>query len=129
MNFAVLIINKTDFKRRNFFDWLFSHISGSFPPHRYRGTMEITNDSLNFNGADTFLKTESEFTIYKNNIIQVYHGYDDVFSVFQTRGLGLVWAPVRLKLTDGEFLYIIAGYDIMGTKNKEFYDFLTEWFS
>jgi hypothetical protein len=129
-----LIILGNDFKRRNLFDWLWAHISGALPPHRYRGTLELKPDSLIFYGLDTYAGTDAEFRIDRRTIRQVYHGYDDIYNLFQTRGIGLSWAPVRLTVEKDfpdsvEYVYIIAGYDQPLTSNAAFYSFLIEWLS
>lgn len=130
---SALVIFSDDFKQRNFLDWVISHISGSLPPHRYKGEIEITNAFIRFAGTDTQLKAESEFLIERDRIEEVYYGYDEIFNVYQTRGLGLSWAPVRIKFIDahGEEKcgYFIAGYDKWGSVNKDFYNFLVEWLS
>jgi len=132
MTIDALIIFQDEFKQRNFLDWLISHISGFFPPHRHKGIIEITSEFLKFTGIDTKLKTESEFFIIKDRIEEVFHGYDDTYNATETRSLGLGWAPVRIKFNDNKgqeiFVYIITGNNnYWGSTNKEFYNFLTGW--
>lgn len=133
MTINTLIIFRDEFKQRNFFDWIISHTSGFLPPHRYRGEIEVTDKFIKFIGTDTKLKTDTEFIIDKGSIEEVYFGYDETFNVYQTRGLGLSSAPVRIKFidTDGQekFGYFITGYDKWGSVNKDFYSFLIEWLS
>lgn len=133
MTIPALIIFRDEFKQRNFLDWLISHTSGSLPPHRYRGEIDVTSLSLMFTGVDIKLKTSCEFFIEKSSIEEVYFGYDEVFNVYQTRGFGLTWAPVRIKFMDTtgqeRFGYFITGYNQRGTANKDFYKFLIEWLS
>lgn len=128
-----LVIFRNEFKQRSLFDWLISHTSGALPPHRYRGEIEITDKFLQFRGVDTKLNSDSEFSILKGTIEEVYYGYDEVFNVYQTRGLGLSWAPVRIKFTDIDgqenFAYFITGYERWRSVNKDFYNFLIEWLS
>jgi hypothetical protein len=132
MALNVLLIRTTDLKKRKLTDWIIAHVSGSLPPHRLRGKLDFTQQSLLFDGIDTYTNTPVTFEIPRESIQQVYHGYDKIFNVFQTRGLGLNWAPVRLQLSTDEpdnFLYLIAGYTTMGTQNKELFQFLTDWLS
>jgi hypothetical protein len=128
-----LIMFQEDFQKRSFFDWVVSHITGSLPPHRYAGNIEITDKCIRFIGYDTKQKCNAEFILLKERIREVFYGYDKIYNIFQTRGLGLMWAPVRLKFTDesdsAKVLYIITGYEIQGTTNKDFYLFLQEWLS
>lgn len=85
------------------------------------------------NGSDTKLNTQIEFIIEKNSIEEVYFGYDDIFNVYQTRGLGLGWSPVRITFTDSDgqekIGYFITGHNKWGSANKDFYNFLIEWLS
>jgi hypothetical protein len=134
MEVDALLISSKDFNRRNFWDWLVSHISGVLPPHRYIGTLVLKNDSIFFAGTDTFLKEDCTFSIRKSEIEQVYHGYDEIYNIWQTRGLGLNWAPVRLKLNYSlpEFddtIYIISGYNRSGSLNADLFRYLTDWLS
>ena len=131
MTSTALIICREDFERRGFLDWLVSHISLSLPPHRYRGIIEITDSYIKFTGTDTRENTDVEFFILKNTILEVYLGYDEAFNIFKTRGLGLFWAPVRLKIQEDnkreKYIYCIIGYNYFRTANREFYEFLKEW--
>jgi len=132
MTSTALIICRDDLERRGFLDWLRSHISGVLPPHRYKGGIEITDSYIKFTGTDTRYDTETDFFVLKKDILEVYHGYDEVFNIFQTRGLGLFWAPVRLKVREKDnekFIYFIIGYTYFGTANRQFYEFLVEWLS
>jgi hypothetical protein len=133
MTIKTLVIFRDECKQRKFFDWIISHTSGFLPPHRYKGEIEITDQCIKFFGLDTQLKTESEFLIERNRIEEIYFGYDEIFNVYQTRGLGLGWAPVRIKFIepDGQekYAYFITGYDTWGSVNKDFYSFLMEWLS
>ena len=117
-------------QERSFWDWLVSHTSGFLPPHRYKGSLETADTCLRFEGVDTRSGEQMEFIFTKQSITEVYHGYDKVYSVFQTRSLGLNWAPVRLKIETGaepRWFYFITGYNRPGTLNKDFYTFLTRW--
>jgi len=90
------------------------------------------NDLLLFRGLDAVSGKNTELTIYKNKIDQVFHGYDNIYNVYQTRGFGLNWAPVRITYKDldaDKLIYIITGYNKPGTMNKDFYNFLVEWLS
>jgi hypothetical protein len=127
-----LLIYGDDFRQRSFWLWLISHISGVLPPHRYRGTVHLLPDSLYFEGYDNILKENAILDIRKEKIEQVYHGYDKIYNVWQTRGMGLNWAPIRLQLSidqgnEKEFIYIIAGYTVPGTENRRLFSYLINW--
>lgn len=82
---------------------------------------------------DTKLNGETEFLIVKDCIEEVYHGYDKTFNVIQTRGLGLGWAPVRIRFVDNNeqenVAYFITGYNAWCSTNRDFYGYLMDWLS
>ena len=130
MEVPALLIYAEDFPERTFRDWLEAHITFALPPHRYAGTLAVTDHGLQFAGFDTVEKKEVVQLIPKDRIEEVYHGYDAVYSVWQVRSMGLFWAPVRLTFstaTGTSTVYLITGYDRLGTTNREFYRFLITW--
>jgi hypothetical protein len=132
METSALIIFKENLKTRTILDWISSHLSGALPPHKYKGNLQISSDRLFFEGADVKTEENVEFIIPRYSIEQVFHGYDNSYSILQTRGMGFNWAPVRIKYNmDDEIktVYIITGYETPGTTDKEFYEFLIEWLS
>lgn len=133
MILSALIIFQEEFEKRNLIDWMISHVSGSLPPHRYKGHAELTGWSIKFMGIDTLLNVETDILIDRSSITEVFHGYDEIYTIFQTRGLGLTWAPVRVKYTADDLqekaVYFITGYDHGETTNKEFYAMLVQWLS
>lgn len=133
MILSALLIFQEEFEKRNFIDWMISHVSGSLPPHRYKGHVELTGRFIKFIGIDTLLNVETDILINISSITEVFHGYDDTYTIFQTRGLGLAWAPVRVKFTGDDtqekVAYFITGYDQWETANKEFYALLVHWLS
>jgi hypothetical protein len=133
MEVPALLIFAEDFPRRNFGDWLAAHITFALPPHRYAGILAVKESGLLFSGTDTVEEKAVEIRIPRHRIEEVFIGYDEVYSVWQVRSLGFFWAPVRLKFTadtgQTSTLYLITGYDRLGTTNRDFYRFLTEWIS
>ena len=128
-----LILEQTDLIKKSFFEWLFSHFSGSLPPHRYHGKIEVRDRLLTFEGTDNKTDDNVNLIINKEHITEVYYGYDDLYNIFQTRGFGSVWSPVRIKVSDDtdteKIYYIVTGFDFLKTTNMEFYNFLKEWLS
>ena len=133
MKINTLIIFSDEFRQRNFLDWILSHTSGSLPPHRYLGDIEISEYFIRFAGIDTKTRKPGKLVIEKSSIEEVCYGYDKVFNVFQTRGLGMAWAPVRIRfinvINEVKVAYFITGYDRLSSANKDFYNFLIEWLS
>lgn len=132
METSALIIFKENLKSRTILDWISSHLSGALPPHKYKGNLRISSDGLYFEGIDVKTDENAEFSIPRYSIEQIFYGYDNSYSILQTRGLGLNWAPVRIKYNiDDEIktVYIITEYETPGTSDKYFYEFLKEWLS
>lgn len=133
MTISALLVFEEELEKRSFLEWLASHVAGSLPPHRYLGNVELTGRFIKFIGKDTQLNAETDIFIERSSITEVYHGYDDTYNIFQGRGIGLIWAPVRIKFKDASDLekvaYFIVGYNSWGTSDKEFYTLLVKWLS
>jgi hypothetical protein len=131
----VYLIYGSDFKKRSWIDWILSHIMGAPPIHRYWGSITFYYDSFEFYGNDTIAKEEVSFTIQKKDITQLYYGFDGVFSVLQTRGMGLSGAPIRFTLVDTDsennekYLYLVFGNNELNFNNKTLFEELKIWMS
>lgn len=124
-----------DILSRSWMDWLAAHISFGKPLHRYQGMLTIQNSSLQLAGNDKRIKTEFYLEIYKHEIKQLYLGFDEAFSVSETRGLGpsaLGWMPLRISFIKNEeerTLYLITNYQFGKSDNGEYFEFLKQWVS
>lgn len=121
-----------DILSRSWLDWLAAHISFGKPLHRYEGTLTVHNNFIQLAGFDKRNNEEFQLDIYKYEIEQLYLGFDESFSAFETRGLGLTWLPLRiLFIKNGEErkLYLITNYQFGKTGNREYFDFLKQWVS
>ncbi len=98
------LIFKNDFSHRNWIDWIKSHIMFGPPPYRFQGSISFDYNGISFRGYDTHLGEVSEFNIAKSEITQLFYGYDESFSKFQTRGMGLTWAPIRISFESAEII-------------------------
>lgn len=128
---AYLIFSE-DFKKRNWIDWLKSHVMGAPPPHRFKGILNFYQDTLTFDGWDAYLQEATNFTIRKEYITQIYHGFDTIFNAFQTRNLELFWTPIRLTLRENEeeeerYLYLVAEFDGLRSANDQVFEELKSW--
>ena len=128
------LIFKTDFKHRNWIDWIKSHIMLGPPPYRFKGSVLFDNKGLSFSGCDSFLKEVAVFNINKNEISQQYYGYDEAFSTFQTRGMGMSYAPIRFTFESTEFedetyIYLIAQFNGVSSNNDYVFNQLKAWLS
>lgn len=128
----VLWIFEEDIRSRSWLEWLRAHISFEKPLHRYEGIATLYATSIILEGFDNRGKEEVNLEIYKYAIEQLYHGFDSVFSVTESRGLGLTWHPVRLTYTSENLIknvYLIVNYRFGKTDNLEFFEFLKQWLS
>ncbi len=128
------LIFKNDFSHRNWIDWIKSHIMLGPPPYRFQGSISFDYNGISFNGYDTHLKENREFNIAKDDITQLYYGYDETFSTFQTRGMGMTWAPIRFTFDSSEIknetdLYIVTEFNGVYSENKNLFEELKIWLS
>ena len=105
-----------------------AHTSLLKPLHRYEGQMNVLPDKLTFSGKDKRTGDETFFAIQKYQIEQLYLGFDESYNAMESRGLGLIWLPLRVTfLQNGkeEKLYIITNYRFFGwADNKDYFEYL-----
>jgi hypothetical protein len=134
MEFPALWAFEDDIKSRSWLDWLTAHTSLMKPLHRYEGLLAVYANRLNFSGIDKRSSTQDDFSldIYKYQIEQLYHGFDEIFHQWETRGLGLTGLPLRLTFTQNEKeekLYLITNYKAGWWNNTDCFEFLKNWVS
>ncbi len=105
------------------------------PPYRFKGSVAINDAAFTFKGYDEFSNEMVEFNIAKEDINQLYHGYDETFNTFQTRGMGLTWAPIRIRFGSSNVdkeendLYVVCGFNGAFSKNEALFEQLKIWLS
>ena len=127
-----LWIFEEDILNRSGLEWLSAHISFGKPLHKYEGTITIYANTLLLKGFDKRQEVEVSFEILKGRIEQLYHGFDKTFSASETRGLGLMWHPLRLTFyndDESKNVYLIINYRFGKTDNLEYFEFLKQWVS
>jgi hypothetical protein len=100
------------------------------PLHRYKGLLNLDRDKISFFGTERKTGNDFRFVLYRNEIQQLYHGFDDVFSAWETRNLGLGWKPLRISFTREKTdyqLYLIIDYFFGKTDNEAWMEILKEW--
>lgn len=125
-----LIAFREDILNRTFFDWLEAHISLMNPLHRYRGYIRMERETLSFYGTEKKTGNEFSFNIYRSEIRQLYHGFDEAFTAWETRNLGLGWKPLRITFTREKkdfHLYLIINYTYGRTDNEIWMEVLKNW--
>lgn len=121
-----------DILNRSWRDWLVAHLSLGKPLHRYEGMLTLYTNTIELIGQD--IKTTEEFSLvlFKQEIEQLYLGFDKAFNASESRSLGLSWLPLRLAFMKNgidQKLYLIINYSFGKTDNKEYFEFLKRWVS
>jgi hypothetical protein len=121
---------REDIRNRNFGDWLEAHTSLMQPLHRYKGFITLDKEKLSFYGQDKETGSELRLSIYRYEIQQLYHGFDEDFTPWETRNLGLAWKPLRIVFAkdDGEYqIYLIINYSFGRCDNVFWMEMLKDW--
>ena len=118
----VLYSYEDELLERDSFADLGAHFSGVAPFHRHKGEIALSAEKL-FIGGDEIL----EFPL--GTIEQLYLGFDEAFPRTLAKNMGLFWQPLRLSLSDGNKLYLIIDYNILGTSNQIWFERLKELLS
>jgi len=98
------------------------HFSGVLPFHCHEGEIFLTEHEIRLVGDDEMLVPLEELT-------ELYHGFDDIYTPTLSKNFGMFWKPLRLSLYGGAVLYLIIDYNLLGTKNKSWFDTLTNMFA
>lgn len=98
------------------------HFSGVKPFHCHSGEITLTEKSI-------YLIGEDELTIPLSELTQLYLGFDEIYTPSLSKNLGLFWQPLRLTILDEKFIYLIIDYNMLGAKNKMWFDQLTQMLS
>ncbi|WP_437396325.1 hypothetical protein [Flagellimonas lutimaris] len=123
------LIFKSDFKHRTWLDWIQSNIVVAPPPFHYKGSITFNASGITFVGYDIFHDEEIQFNIPKEEIEQLYYGYDDTFKTFNTQDNENSWAPIRFKFAHENDLYLISEFNGIYSANEELFEELKMWLS
>jgi hypothetical protein len=125
-----LIAFREDIENRTFSDWVIAHTSFMKPLHTYSGTIRIEENIFMFSGFAKKNEQEFQFRIFRNEVEEIYHGYDDVFAIYETRNLGLGWKPLRITYMQNEKItqmYLIVNYSWGRTDNSIWLEIFKNW--
>jgi len=95
--------------------------SRSFLHYLHIGEIEIKNNHITLRALD-----ETSDSIPVSEIADIYRGYDDLFTSALTRPYGAFWSPLRFTYGQGRRIYLIIGYSILWTKNKQWYTIIKD---
>ena len=121
---------REDIRERTFLDWLEAHISMGQPLHRYKGLLKLDRDKISFYGTEKKTGNDFRLFIFRHEIMQLYHGFDDAFTALETRNLGLSWKPLRISFTREKtdfHVYLIIDYAFGRTSNEAWMETLKTW--
>ena len=127
---SALLSFSEDIQNRSFTDWIKAHISFMYPLHAYNGRVRIEGNMFMFSGAERKTGNDFQLNIFRNEIEELYLGYDNVFTVFETRNLGFGWKPIRITFTRNQRtlrLYLIVNYSLGKTDNAIWLEILKNW--
>ena len=99
------------------------HFSGIKPFHCHNGEIFLMNDAIKV------VDDHHPLTIPLSEITELFLGYDDIYSPSLGKNFGMFWQPLRITVNDEKRIYLIVNYDYLGTKNKIWFNTLTEMFS
>lgn len=98
------------------------HFSGMRPFHCHSGEISLTENSIKIIGND-------DVEIPFEDLTQLYLGFDESYTPSLSKNFGMFWQPLRVTLKDGRYLYLIIDYNFLGSKNKIWFNTLTELLS
>lgn len=96
-----------------------AHFSGVGPFHRHAGDIELTANYL-------IIRGDENLQIRLASIEQIYLGFDEAFPRTLVKNMGLFWQPLRLSLSDGNKLYLIIDYNMLGANNQLWFNGIKE---
>ncbi|MES2875289.1 MAG: hypothetical protein V4708_16310 [Bacteroidota bacterium] len=99
-----------------------AHFSGVGPFHKHEGEIVLSAVGL-------FIGGDEDLQIPFRTIEQIYLGFDEAFPRTMVKNMGLFWQPLRISLSNGNKLYLIIDYNILGTSNQLWFDGLKELLS
>lgn len=113
-------------------DWLIAHTSFAKPLHRYEGELTLSKDSIYFEGTDKKEKQRYNLTIRKNQVEDIFYGFDDVFRRGEDRAAGISFQPLRIRVKQNgsvNSIYFVIGFQrvLRTSDNKEWYQELNRW--
>jgi hypothetical protein len=100
---------------RNLLDNIGAQVSFVKPFHRHSGQIILSEDKLCIFGDEAL-------EISLASIDNIYLGFDEIFPPLLVKNAGLFWQPLRLKLLNGQQLYLIIDHNMFGAKNQLWFD-------
>lgn len=99
-----------------------AHFSGVKPFHAHEGQVALTDEHILITG-------DRNLEIPLKDLQEIFLGFDETFPSYLSKNFGLFWQPLRMKLKNGEQLYLIIDHNMFGTKNQLWFNGLKQMLS
>ncbi|KXA95598.1 hypothetical protein AKJ36_00200 [candidate division MSBL1 archaeon SCGC-AAA259I07] len=124
MRNSALMAHEEDLQTRGLVDWLRAHTSFLKPLHRYDGELRLEEDTRG--GGKYRLELDRE------DVTDLYHGFDEEFRRREDRSIGTRFEPLRVRYEGDErerTMYLVTDFSRLtrSSKNREWYEALREW--
>lgn len=106
----VLWSSANELGQKNQFDQIAAQFSGTAPIHNHQGELRMTDNQI-------FIEGDTMLTINLNDIVQIYHGFDELYKPNFIKNLGLFCQPLRIQYNErysDYTVYLIVGYSFFG---------------
>jgi hypothetical protein len=129
VEFTALWIFEDELKYLHEINFVSARFSFSPPVHKYQGILYFEESLIKLEGTNNDGLTIIEINIYKSQIDEIFLGFDQIYTIYVSRGLGF-WKPIRIKYINNKListLYLIVNYRIGFTDNNKFFNLLKDW--
>lgn len=104
---------QTDIQHKGAADWLAAHTSFCLPLHHYEGAITINSNELTLKGVHKSTSEASVVVVKPADIVDVCLGFDECYTKWDDRSLGLTFKPLRLHIrrSGEEFIvYLVVDF-------------------
>lgn len=133
---VALMSHKKEWEKRGFLNWVAGWRSSREWKHRYEGELRLEEEKLVFEGVDKKEGERYRKEISREDVTDIYHGFDRVFRRRDAPSLGTLFGigfkPLRVSFREGDeerSLYLIIGFNrsTASSNNKEWKEQLEKW--
>ncbi|RZL45196.1 MAG: hypothetical protein EOP00_17980 [Pedobacter sp.] len=118
----VLWASELEVQQRTKTNDLSFHITGVKPFHCHSGEIFLDERALRIMGNDVL-------TFSFDEMRELYLGFDEIYTPSLSKNFGLFWQPLRLTFTNKGFIYLIIDYNLGFSKNKLWFNTISELLS
>jgi hypothetical protein len=127
-----LVSFEQDILERGLLSWLRNHTSFVTPSHRYEGNISLRENTMVLQGRDKQTNADWYLEVVKEEITDVFLGFDDVYRKREERSMGIAFQPLRVRFTkSGEehsmYLLIDVNRWTRGNRNGEWFERINAW--